>query len=109
MAVLCKFYPGSWLPTGLNQITEAARPHFKFVSTKNGRRDYIETLDQWTRRTLRPSPAKILEAARLFPRLITSRDFRYKMESLFTHGGYQRECLVREVMDHQRMVFEKTA
>ena len=34
---------------------------------------------------------------------------RYKMQSLLSSGGYMRECLVREVMDHQRITLEKCA
>jgi len=39
------------------------------------------------------------------PYFFTDRDFRYKLEAL--HGNYNRECFKREIMDHQRMVFEK--
>ena len=93
VGVLLKFYPGSWLPLSLGQIEKTAQPFFKLVSTNNGRRDYIETLDQWTRRTARPSVAKLIEAVKLFPRFLSSRDFRYKMESLFTGGGHG--CLTK--------------
>ncbi len=31
------------------------------------------------------------------------------MQSLLSSGGYMRECLVREVMDHQRITLEKCA
>jgi len=109
VGVLKKFYPGSWLPESLQQIEEAAWPHFTIVSHNNGRLDYIETLMQWHRRVSRPSAAKLVEALRVVPRYLSSRDFRYKMKSLLSSGGYMRECLVREVMDHQRITLEKCA
>jgi len=39
------------------------------------------------------------------PYFFTDRDFRYKLEAL--RGNYNRECFQREIMDHQRMVFER--
>jgi len=109
VGVLKKFYPGSWLPESLEQIEEAARPYFRIVSRSNGRLDYIETLTEWHRRISKPTFTKLVEALRLVPRYLSSSDFRYKMQSLLSSGGYMRECLVREVMDHQRITLEKLA
>lgn len=107
VGVLKRFYPGSWLPVNVGQVEAAARPHFTIVSMKNGRRDYVETLTQWHRRLMAFSLPKLIETAKLVPKFLSSRDFRYKMESLLRHGGYMRQCLVRSVMDHQRIVLEK--
>ncbi len=58
LAVLKKFYSaGSWLPSGEEQIIEAAQPYFKVISLNNGRRDYIETLRQWGDAIWKPSLA----------------------------------------------------
>ena len=105
LAVLEKFYPGSWLPYGEQQILGAAAPFFKVVSLNNGRLDYIETLTQFGRRIRKFSFAKTLKALVLVPRYIRDREFRYKIQSL--RNGYNRECFVRGIMDHQRMVLEK--
>ena len=104
LAVLGKYYPGSWLPHGEEAVIRAAAPYFSLVSKKNGRLDYIETLNRfgvvWD-----ASPRKVLLAVKLLPSFVLDRDFRYKVESL--RNGYNKECFKREVMDHQRMVFEK--
>jgi cyclopropane-fatty-acyl-phospholipid synthase len=107
VGVLRKFYPGSWLPQSLDQIREAAKAYFRVLSLNNGRLDYIQTLSEWDRRIYRFSFPKLLEALKLAMRYVSSRDFRYKMESMLSGGGYMRECLVRQVMDHQRIVLEK--
>jgi hypothetical protein len=46
-----------------------------------------------------------IAALKLLPYFVRDRDFRYRLETL--RHGYMRECLIREVMDHQRIVFEK--
>jgi cyclopropane-fatty-acyl-phospholipid synthase len=51
LAVLEKFYPGSWLPSGEEQIVRIARPYVELLSDKNGRLDYLETMQQWHRAT----------------------------------------------------------
>jgi cyclopropane-fatty-acyl-phospholipid synthase len=104
LAVLGKFYPGSWLPTGEEQLIGVAEPYFKVISLNNGRRDYIETTRQWSA-IWKPSISKLIATLRVLPYLVRDRDFRYRLETL--RHGYMRECLIREVMDHQRIVFEK--
>lgn len=103
LAVLEKAYPGSWLPAGEEQIERCAAPYFQLISRNNGRKDYIETMNQWDR-VWTWSPAKIIPALKMLPNVLTDHDFRYKLEAL--RNGYNRECFIREVMDHQRMVFE---
>src|SRR6266567_7838758 len=51
LAVLEKFYPGSWLPLGEEQIIRVAKPYFALISDNNGRLDYMETMNQWQRAT----------------------------------------------------------
>src|SRR5918998_6569556 len=41
LAVLGKFFPGSWLPSGEEQLIRVAEPYLRVVSLNNGRRDYI--------------------------------------------------------------------
>ena len=104
LAVLEKFYPGSWLPDGLEQIKKCAAPRFQNISLNNGRLDYIETMNRWGR-TWKFTLPKAWAVLKLTPKFLTNRDFRYQLESL--RGGYNKECFIREIMDHERMVFEK--
>jgi cyclopropane-fatty-acyl-phospholipid synthase len=53
----------------------------------------------------KPSIRKAIATFRVLPYFVRDRDFRYRLESLL--HGYNRECFIREVMDHQRIVFEK--
>jgi cyclopropane-fatty-acyl-phospholipid synthase len=115
LAVLEKFYPGSWLPYGEEHILRVAHPYFELISDNNGRLDYVETMEQWDRTwqwgALRKflfsnfSFPKLLAVCKLLPPLLTDKDFRYKLEMF--RGSYHKECLQREVMDHQRLVFQK--
>jgi cyclopropane-fatty-acyl-phospholipid synthase len=101
----CQF-PGSWLPSGHDQLVRCAEPHFRLIESSSGRLDYIETITQWNRRIGAPSLRKNLLKLRLLPRWLTSPEFRHA----FTSGvSANRECFKRELLDHFRMVFEKTA
>jgi cyclopropane-fatty-acyl-phospholipid synthase len=101
----CQF-PGSWLPTGLDQIVRCAEPHFRLVESASGRLDYIETITQWSRRIGAPSLRKNLLKLRLLPRWLRSAEFRYA----FTSGvSANKVCFERELLDHHRMVFEKAS
>ncbi|MGA7632773.1 MAG: class I SAM-dependent methyltransferase [Terriglobales bacterium] len=104
VAVLKKFYPGSWLPSGMDQIVSCAQPYLRLISAKNGRLDYIQTMNQWGR-TWRFSPRKLLPSLKSLRYFFVDPDFRYKVETLVRN--YNQECFKREIMDHQRMVFEK--
>lgn len=107
---LTKFYPGSWLPSGLEQMQKAASHKFNFISSKNGRLDYIETLNRWgasTRNLYKPKnffPA-LGKAISLVPRYITDKDFRVQVSSI-RHND-QQQCFIQEIMSHERMFFEK--
>lgn len=110
LARLAKFYPGSWLPGGKEQIIADASEHFIFLHSSNGRLDYIETLNRWgqdTANLFKPTclPKTLLAAARLIPRLWWNPDFRIQIESL-RHND-QQVCFQREIMSHERMFFEK--
>jgi len=102
------FYPGSFLPSGEEQIIECARPYFSLVSANNGRKDYIETLTQWTRTTRRyvrnplhwPLALPIL-TFHLF------RDEGFLQRLLFIYHCDQQEVFVRGLFDHQRMFFRR--
>jgi cyclopropane-fatty-acyl-phospholipid synthase len=105
LALLARQFPGSCLPFGQEQIIRNARPHFHLVSSSNGRLDYIETIRQWRKRFAVPSVRKSLFKLGLVPRWLTSADFRLA----FTSGvSANSVCFERELLDHYRLVFEKT-
>ena len=105
LALLGRQFPGSWLPLGEQQLIRSAAPHFRLVSSTSGRADYIETIRQWRRRFAAPSARKWLLKLQLLPRWLTSADFRLA----FTSGvSANSVCFERELLDHYRLVFEKT-
>jgi cyclopropane-fatty-acyl-phospholipid synthase len=106
LALLARQFPGSWLPFGSEQVVRTAAPHFRLISSSNGRLDYIETIRQWRKRFAARSAKKALLKLRLLPRWLTSADFRLA----FTSGvSANSVCFERELLDHYRLVFEKTA
>jgi len=106
LALLRRQFPGSFLPSGQEQVIDAARPHFHLVSSVSGRLDYIETIRQWRRRFAEPSLRKTWLKLQLLPRWLTSADFRLA----FTSGvSAYSVCFERELLDHYRLVFEKQA
>jgi cyclopropane-fatty-acyl-phospholipid synthase len=104
LALLGCQFPGSWLPSGQEQVVRCAEPHFRLVSAVSGRLDYIETINQWNARVGARSARKALLKLRLVPRWLTSREFRLA----FTSGVSANQiCFQRELLDHHRLVFEK--
>jgi cyclopropane-fatty-acyl-phospholipid synthase len=104
VALLQMFYPGSWLPSGQEQIERCAAPYFRLVSAKNGRLDYIETMNQWGRNSKFSFP-KLLAAIKTLRYFFLDKDLYYKVKSLALNCN--QECFKREIFDHQRMVFER--
>jgi cyclopropane-fatty-acyl-phospholipid synthase len=104
LALLARQFPGSYLPSGLDQVVACAAPHFRVVSESSGRLDYIETIARWRARFAEPSLRKWILKARLVPRWLTSADFRLA----FTSGvSSNTVCFERELLDHHRIVFER--
>ena len=105
LALLGCQFPGSWLPSGQDQIVRCAEPHFRLVSSQSGRIDYIETITQWNKRIGAPSLKKRLLKLQLVPRWLTDHRFRLG----FTSGvSANKICFERGLLDHHRLVFEKT-
>ena len=104
LALMGRQFPGSFLPYGQEQIIRSAAPHFRLVSSTSGRLDYIETIRQWRKRFAAPSVRKTLLKLQLLPHWLTSADFRLA----FTSGvSANSVCFERELLDHDRLVFEK--
>jgi cyclopropane-fatty-acyl-phospholipid synthase len=105
LALMQHQFPGSFLPFGAEQIIRTAEPHFRLVESSSGRLDYIETIKQWRARFAEPSWRKRLMKLRLAPRWLTSSEFRLA----FTSGVSPNSvCFERELLEHFRLVFEKT-
>jgi cyclopropane-fatty-acyl-phospholipid synthase len=105
LALMGRQFPGSFLPLGSDQVVRCAEPHFRLCSRVSGRLDYIETIRQWRRRFAEFGLRKELVKLRLLPRWLTSADFRLA----FTSGvSANSVCFERELLDHYRLVFERT-
>jgi len=66
---------------------------------------YIETIKEWDKRTEAWTLRLALLKLRLIPNWLTSSDFRFA----FTSGvSSNLTCFERELMDHYRLVFERT-
>lgn len=113
-AIAMEFFPGSWLPSGEEHILRVAAPYFEQISHNNGRLDYIHTIEEWSKlwnftfsnfKNPHARFARALIMGKLVPRFLMDRDFRRRTE--FLRKGYDKECFRREIIDHQRMVFQK--
>lgn len=111
LARLKKFYPGSWLPTGKEQIVKSARPYFRLIDSNNGRRDYVHTLKEWRKAVDKcfthcmKKSYKWSIIAKLTLSFLKDRDFPYRIASYLYND--QRKVFERAIFDHYRMFFEK--
>jgi cyclopropane-fatty-acyl-phospholipid synthase len=104
LALLGCQFPGSFLPFGEEQVLRCAAPHFRVVASTSGRLDYIETINQWSKRIGAPDPRKTPMKLRLVPLWLTSKEFRLG----FTSGvAANQVCFQRELLDHYRLVLER--
>lgn len=104
LGLMARQFPGSFLPSGREQIVRAAAPHLRLVESSSGRLDYIETISRWRRRFAEPGLRKALVKATLVPRWLFSREFRLA----FTSGvSANTVCFERQLLEHYRLVFER--
>jgi cyclopropane-fatty-acyl-phospholipid synthase len=103
LALMQATFPGSWLPSGLDQLTRTAAPGFRLVSSSSGRLDYIETIRRWRERFAAFSVPKLALKLSLLPRYLTSREFRHAFASGISANTI---CFERELLDHYRILFE---
>lgn len=106
-ALLGRHFPGHWLPSGAEQIVRDASPGFTLVLESNGRLDYIETLRRWRMNFMRFSVPKLLLYVSLVPKYLANRAFRKRIGRVNVEAN--QLCFEREILDHHRLVFEKTA
>jgi len=105
MALVRKFYPGSWLPAGMDHIERTAEPYFKVVSSNSGREDYVKTIDDWNVRLGRMSIRKVLAMLEASIYYLRDPDFGYKLEA--GRRNCNQECFKRRLMNHFRIILEK--
>jgi cyclopropane-fatty-acyl-phospholipid synthase len=110
LARILYLYPGSWLPNGLQHIINCASGYFNFVSSNNGRLDYLQTLKDWDRTTdnlwrWRMLPRTLRIAIPLVFNILTKREVWIQYESV--RRSDQNTCFEREIMSHERILFEK--
>ncbi|PRY04602.1 cyclopropane-fatty-acyl-phospholipid synthase [Pontibacter ummariensis] len=106
LALMIKEFPGSWLPYGPEMLLQNAAPDFKLISQSSGRLDYIETIGQWRKRFRKFNLQKYLLYLSLLPKYLLDKELRNQIEVFRISPN--RVCFELEVMDHYRMVFEKT-
>ena len=100
------FFPGSWTPSGLEQIKRCAEPYFNFISANNGRLDYIQTLKEWGKRMNGlPSVKMAIAKLKLLPKFLSDGAFRKQLK--FIGYGSQAEMFKRSLLTHYRILFEK--
>jgi cyclopropane-fatty-acyl-phospholipid synthase len=106
MALMIEHFPGSWLPYGSEMIINTAAPYFKLVNISSGRLDYIQTTNQWRKKIRQFNLKKYALLLKLLPQFLFNKEFRHKL-GVFRHQA-NKKCFEREIMDHFRIVFEKT-
>jgi cyclopropane-fatty-acyl-phospholipid synthase len=105
LAAFETLFRDSCLPFSVEQIERIGDPYFRLVSRMNGREDYILTIEAWCRRLWRLKPSTLPVFLKMGIRALTHRDFRYQFES--ARRAYWAECFRRQLMDHERIVFER--
>ena len=105
MDIICRVFPGSWLPYGKEGLIDPAKEYFKVISVDSGRLDYIETIHRWTAAFTKFNFRKYLLFASYIPTYLTSRSFREWMRRFRIQANLH--VFTREIFEHYRIVFEK--
>jgi len=105
LAAIEKLFPDSCLPFSKEQLARVASPYFEFIAHKNGRLEYPYAIEEWCRRLRKMNPSKLLVYLKMGRRAFQDRDFRYQLES--ARFAYYAECFRRNLMDHERLFYEK--
>lgn len=105
MGHLAYLYPGSWLPTGLDQVLACADPWFEPMFCSNGRDDYIHTMYAWGRELDALGMRKWALVAPMALRGLVDRRARRFFRAL--RHACSRECFERGIFTHYRMILVK--
>ena len=97
-----------WPPASKKQILKAAEPYFEFIESNNGRKDYVQTFEEWYKGWGRALKTKRVKTSFVLLRL-TNRDFRniYSILNEQLQGNYFQRAFAESLLDHERMFFEK--
>lgn len=105
MDIICRVFPGSWLPFGKEGLINPASEHFKVISIDSGRLDYIETIDRWDKAFKKYNFRKYMLFASYIPIYLTQKWFREWMQRFRIQANLH--VFNREIFEHYRIVFEK--
>ncbi|MBI4311513.1 MAG: class I SAM-dependent methyltransferase [Chloroflexi bacterium] len=110
LARILYLFPGSWLPNGLTQLIECASEHFDFISSNNGRLDYLQTITLWGQATpnlwkLNALPRTLRHAIPWLLKVLTDHDASVQFQSRRRRD--MNACFAREIMSHERIFFVK--
>ena len=97
-----------WPPASREQILKAAEPYFEFTEGSNGRKDYVQTFEEWYKGWR--EALKTMRVRTRFALLrLTNRDFRnvYGVLDEQLRGSYFQRAFAGSLLDHERMFFEK--
>jgi len=107
LALMAWGNPGSWLPSGLDQVLSCAGGHFRALSAESGRLDYIETLGRWMAAFKRFDLPKYLAYASVALHHLFDGTLGRYIDFLSINPN--RVCFERMLFDHYRIVLERTA
>lgn len=107
MDIICRVFPGSWLPYGKEGIIDPAQEHFKVVSVDSGRRDYIETMKRWVAAFRKYNLRKYMLYASYVPKYFLNPEVREWVRRFEIQTN--RLAFEREIFEHYRIVFEKVS
>ena len=105
MDIICRKFPGSWLPYGKEGLIDPAMKYFKVLSVDSGRLDYIETINRWTAAFGKLSFKKLLLYSTIAHKYFTSPSFKEWVD--MTKIDANQLIFEREIFEHYRIVFEK--
>lgn len=105
MDIICRVFPGSWLPYGKEGIINPASEHFKVISAESGREDYIETMKRWTAAFKKFNFRKYLLYASYAPQYFFNQEVREWVRRFKIQAN--RLIFERKIFEHYRIVFEK--
>ena len=105
MDIICRKFPGSWLPYGKEGLIEPAKEYFKVISIDSGRLDYIETIKRWTDAFVKYNFKKTMFFLSFIPKYLLNKSFREWIHLFKVDANLI--IFEREVFEHYRIVFEK--
>jgi cyclopropane-fatty-acyl-phospholipid synthase len=104
--LIVSFFPGSWLPTGKEQLVDLAGSHFQLKSELNGRLDYIQTVRKWEEALLKNKTRSLPHTVKFISRYVFG-GAKGRAWVNFINESAMMHVFAGQVFDHYRLVFEK--